>query len=145
MRLSPLVLLAACGAPAFVPVTVRTSRDVALSHRVVAEVTKKLNPSCASNCEMGIGIEDGGCSFIDSQGVCTPSGGTGVYLPFQGVQVPDAGELVSPARGIAPGSDFLLRLQPDEPGCQKTFAVPAAALEISIDLVSSGTCSFSTK
>lgn len=108
----PLLLLAACGAPAFVPVTFTMTDDWARLD-VVAFAEKKLNPSCAMNCELATAIEDGGCdglSLFRDGGLSCPPGG-GVYMPFYGVANPylgpnDAGTHASPARNIAPGTEL---------------------------------------
>ena len=141
-------LLVACGWP-FVPVAVEMSDDydTFFHHQLFITATKKLNPSCVDNCEMGRAIEDGGCSALvfrrDGGWLCEPDGG--LYYPFHGLQAPDAGPIVSPPRNIAPGSNLLLFTNTDDPSCRANLAVPAGGMTVVVARDSAGACTFTTR
>lgn len=103
------------------PVTF-TMEDFASRFELYVTATKKLNPQCAENCELGQAIEDGGCTEIrlSPTYTCTPGGG--LFMPFRGA-APDGGT-VTATRGIAPGSE--LKLYDTENGCTQTVTINGA-------------------
>lgn len=127
-----LLALAACGAPAFVPVTF-TAPDILSADDIFVTATKKLNPNCTANCELGVAIEDGGCKSITFQGgyACEPGGG--LFAPFyEGTS--DGGTFRSAVRMIAPGSELKVfdTGRAGEPRCMTTLTVPPSALEVTV-------------
>lgn len=104
MRLVLLLALVACGGPAFVPVTF-TMTDELNRYGVYVVAEKKLNPQCASNCDLAKAIEDGGCSEIRFRPTysCTPGGG--LFAPFLDAVFPgDGGIVTAGARMVATGA-----------------------------------------
>lgn len=143
MRGTLVLLLIGCGAPAFVPVTF-TLNDQAGPHQIFAKVTKKLNPNCASSCELAQGIEDGGCSEIRVTASGTECVGSGsLYLVFDRC---DAGSCLSAPRGLAPGATLEATVQAFdvEPTCTSTFTVPATAFAVTATRDNVGLCTFTS-
>lgn len=143
MRSLLVLLVLGCGGPpAFVPVTFTMTDSVGLFD-IYATATKKLNPSCASNCELAVAIEDGGCSEITMTGgtvTCKPGGG--LYMPFQGT-APDGGAAASPVRMLAPGAELKVFSGQSAASCDGTFVVPSAEMRVTISR-SNSACSVSS-
>jgi hypothetical protein len=151
MRGLLVVMLIGCGGTGFVPVTV--TLDSEFFEVIGVEATKKLNPSCATNCELGVAIEDGGCQSVrvGTMRVCdstcrdvrtyTCEGTGGVYAPDY-VGKPDGGPpYTSTPRNIAVGAELLVYSTSTE-SCRKTYSVPARGLDVHVSAASDGGCSF---
>lgn len=147
------LLVVSCGSgssPAFVPVSVEMQDSYVGGperYLLFVTATKKLNPACASNCEMAVAIEDGGCNTITVHadgGVICESGG-GMWFPFAGMTSGGAELHTSPPREVAVGADLAVSVLPDgEPSCRTTLAVPESGLIISA-VRTGNTCSFSSR
>lgn len=159
------LLVVACGGSggsSFVPVTF-VLEDWG-SGVPIAEAVKKLNPSCAANCELGVAVEDGGCSSIyldagrfhnfpdggsgrdPSTITCQPAvadPSNGLFLPFFESQALDGGApYLSRPRNVAVGAELTFFLFGDGDRCRATFTVPSSGLAVTARQDQSGTCSF---
>jgi hypothetical protein len=146
--------LVACGAPAFVPVTVETTDafdDPTMRYLLFVRAAHKLNSTCTSNCEMGSTYEDGGCSNLtvdlrNGAVSCTPSGGDFWWPPEGGALPADGGVAKSAPRMIAPGSELTVFFFPEDPACLKKIAVPPGPLTVLAQRSQAiDACAFSTK
>jgi hypothetical protein len=137
MRWLLLVVLIGCGGGTFAPVTV--TLDSQFNGLIGVEATKKLNPTCTTNCELGVAIEDGGCETVrvqDGGAICEGTGG--IYLPdYKGSAPP----YISSPRNIAVGAELLVFSSLSD-SCRKTYSVPAGGLDVHVAAASDGGCSF---